>query len=328
LRRLKSSTRIDLGANIMNRPHYFRMVSFNTSYAYEFHTSSTALHNITPFKLGYTKMLETTTEFDKTLSENPAIALSFRDQFIPLIGYTFTYDNGYEKERQNRWIYQLGFSEAGNILYGIYSLCGVKGEKEILGNPFSQFVKLTNEVKYFHYFTDKLCLASRLYIGAGYAYGNASELPYSEQFYIGGANSIRAFTIRSIGPGSYRPDASNVNGFFDQTGNFKLEANIELRFPIWGSLEGATFIDAGNIWLLKEDDLRPGGKLSLHSFGREIALGTGLGLRYDIANYLVVRIDVGVPIHAPYDTGHAGYYNIEGSFWKNLRLHLAIGYPF
>ena len=164
----------------MNRPHYFRMVSFNTSYAYEFHTSSTALHNITPFKLGYTKMLETTTEFDKTLSENPAIALSFRDQFIPLIGYTFTYDNGYEKERQNRWIYQLGFSEAGNILYGIYSLCGVKGEKEILGNPFSQFVKLTNEVKYFHYFTDKLCLASRLYIGAGYAYGNASELPYSE----------------------------------------------------------------------------------------------------------------------------------------------------
>ena len=328
LRRLKSSTRIDLGANIMNRPHYFRMVSFNTSYAYEFHTSSTALHNITPFKLGYTKMLETTTEFDKTLSENPAIALSFRDQFIPLIGYTFTYDNGYEKERQNRWIYQLGFSEAGNILYGIYSLCGVKGEKEILGNPFSQFLKLTNEVKYFHYFTDKLCLASRLYIGAGYAYGNASELPYSEQFYIGGANSIRAFTIRSIGPGSYRPDASNVNGFFDQTGNFKLEANIELRFPIWGSLEGATFIDAGNIWLLKEDDLRPGGKLSLHSFGREIALGTGLGLRYDIANYLVVRIDVGVPIHAPYDTGRAGYYNIEGSFWKNLRLHLAIGYPF
>ena len=328
LRRLKSSTRIDLGANIMNRPHYFRMVSFNTSYAYEFHTSSTALHNITPFKLGYTKMLETTTEFDKTLSENPAIALSFRDQFIPLIGYTFTYDNGYEKERQNRWIYQLGFSEAGNILYGIYSLCGVKGEKEILGNPFSQFVKLTNEVKYFHYFTDKLCLASRLYIGAGYAYGNASELPYSEQFYIGGANSIRAFTIRSIGPGSYRPDASNVNGFFDQTGNFKLEANIELRFPIWGSLEGATFIDAGNIWLLKEDDLRPGGKLSLHSFGREIALGTGLGLRYDIANYLVVRIDVGVPIHAPYNTGRAGYYNIEGSFWKNLRLHLAIGYPF
>ena len=234
----------------------------------------------------------------------------------------------YEKEQKNRWVWQIGFSEAGNIFYGIYELCGVKGEKKIFGNPFSQFVKLTNEIKYYHYFTKKMCIASRLYVGAGYAYGNSQELPYSEQFYIGGANSLRAFTIRSIGPGSYRPDASNENGFFDQTGNFKLEANIEFRFPIWGDLEGAAFVDAGNIWLLKEDALRPGGELSLKSFARDIALGTGLGLRYDVANYLVVRIDVGVPIHAPYATSRTSYYNIEGSFWKNLRLHLAIGYPF
>lgn len=328
LRRLKSSTRIQLGANIMNRPHYFRMVSFNTSYAYEFHTSSTALHNITPFKLVYTKMLNSTEEFNQTLAENPAIALSFRDQFIPMIGYTFTYDNGYEKSRNNRWVWQVSATEAGNIFYGIYSLCGVKGEKEIFGNPFSQFVKLTNEVKYYHYFSHKVSIASRLYVGAGYAYGNATELPYSEQFYIGGANSIRAFTIRSIGPGSYHPAASNENGYFDQTGSFKLEANIELRFPIWGGLEGAAFVDAGNVWLLKDDSLRPGGKLALNTFGNEIALGTGIGLRYDIANYLVIRIDVGVPLHAPYDTGKAGYYNIKGSFWDNLRPHLAIGYPF
>lgn len=328
LRRLKSSTRILLGANIMNRPHYFRMVSLNTSYEYEFHSSSTALHKLTPFKLVYTKMLNSTAEFDKTLAENPAIALSFRDQFIPSLGYTFTYDNGYEKERNNRWIWQISATEAGNAFYGIYSLCGVKGVKEIFGNPFSQFVKLTNEVKYYHNFAHKLSIASRLYIGAGYAYGNATELPYSEQFYIGGANSIRAFTIRSIGPGSYHPDEADENGYFDQTGSFKLEANIEFRFPIWGDLEGATFIDAGNIWLLKEDKLRPGGKISLKSFGNEIALGTGIGLRYDIAGYLVVRIDVGIPLHAPYNTGQAGYYNIKGSFWQNLRPHLAIGYPF
>jgi len=328
LRRMKSNTRIQLGANIMNRPHYFRNVSFNASYAYEFHTSSTALHNFVPFKLVYTKMLNSTEEFDKTLAENPAIALSFRDQFIPMLGYTFTYDNGYEKERKDRWVWQISATEAGNALYGIYSMFGVSGDKKIFGNPFSQFVKLTNEVKYIHNFTDKLCIASRLYVGAGYAYGNSTEMPYSEQFYIGGANSIRAFTIRSIGPGSYRPDASDENGYFDQTGNFKFEANVELRFPIWGGLEGATFVDAGNIWLLKDDALRPGGRLTLKSFAREIALGTGIGLRYDVANYLVVRVDVGVPIHAPYDTGISSYYNIEGSFWKNLRLHLAIGYPF
>lgn len=328
MRRMKSNTRIELGANIMNRPHYFRMVSFNTSYAYEFHTSPTEMHNLTPFKLVYTKMLNSTEEFNQTLAENPAIALSFRDQFIPMIGYTYTYDNGYEKERKNRWIWQVSATEAGNVFYGIYSLCGVEGEKKIFGNPFSQFLKLTNEVKYIHFFPYDISIASRLYIGAGYAYGNATELPYSEQFYIGGANSIRAFTIRSIGPGSYHPEESNENGYFDQTGSFKFEANVELRFPIWGGLEGAAFIDAGNVWLLKEDKLRPGGKIELKTLGREIALGTGIGLRYDIANYLIVRIDVGIPLHAPYNTGKSGYYNITGSFWENLRPHLAIGYPF
>lgn len=328
LRRLKSNTNIQLGANIMNRPHYFRMVSFNTSLAYEFHTSSTALHNFTPLRLVYTRLLNSTEEFDRTLDENPAIALSFRNQFIPSIGYTFTYDNGYEGSSPNRWIWEVGATEAGNILYGIYSLCGVKGEKEIFGNPFSQFLKLTNELKYYHYFKHDICLASRFMVGAGYAYGNASELPYSEQFYIGGANSIRAFTIRSIGPGSYHPADDDGNGFLDQTGNFKLEANVELRFPIFDALQGAVFLDAGNIWLLKEDELRPGGKLTWKNFGRDIALGTGAGLRYDIAGYLVIRLDVGVPLHAPYDTGKSGYYNIAGSFWKNLRFHLAIGYPF
>ncbi len=329
MRRMKANTRIQLGGNIMNRPHYFKMVSFNTSFAYEFHTSSKAMHEFTPFKLVYTKLLDSTEEFNQTLDENPAIALSFRDQFIPSLSYTFTYDNGYNNSNnKNRWIWQISAMEAGNIFYGIYSLCGVEGEKKIFGNPFSQFIKLTNELKYYRYLPYDMCIASRLLIGAGYAYANSEELPYSEQYYIGGANSIRAFTIRSIGPGSYHPSADNKNGFFDQTGNFKLEANIEFRFPIWGDLQGAAFLDAGNIWLLKEDKLRPGGKLSWKNFGKDIALGTGLGLRYDIAGYLVVRVDVGVPLHAPYDTGKSGYYNITGSFWKNLQLHLAIGYPF
>lgn len=326
--RLISTTSIQLSGNIMNRPHYFRMFSLNLSYAYEFHTTPTHMHSWTPFKLTYTKLLSSTEAFQQKLDENPAIELSFRDQFVPMMGYTFTYDNGHESNRNNRLVWQVGATEAGNLMYGIYSLCGVDGEKKIFGNPFSQFVKLTNEVRYFHYFPHKITLASRLYLGAAYAYGNASEVPYSEQFYIGGANSVRGFTIRSIGPGSYRAPADDEYGYYDQTGNFKFEANVELRFPIWGSLEGAAFVDAGNIWLLKDDKLRPGGKLTLKSFGREIALGTGIGLRYDIAGYLVVRVDVGVPLHAPYDTGREGYYNIPGSFWRNLKLHLAIGYPF
>ncbi|MEG1522673.1 MAG: BamA/TamA family outer membrane protein, partial [Bacteroidales bacterium] len=108
--------------------------------------------------------------------------------------------------------------------------------------------------------------------------------------------------------------------------NLKLEANIEYRFPIAGSLFGALFLDAGNVWLLKADENRPGGAFSWRSFGKDVALGTGAGLRLDIT-YIVLRFDVGVPIHAPYDTGKSGYYNIN-KFWKNLGYHLAIGYPF
>ena len=109
-------------------------------------------------------------------------------------------------------------------------------------------------------------LVSRFLVGAGHAYSNSKVMPYSEQFYIGGANSIRAFTVRSIGPGSYRPNTDNPNYYFDQTANFKLEANIEFRLKIYGGLQFALFLDAGNIWLLQDDPLRPGGKLEGKTF--------------------------------------------------------------
>ncbi len=319
-------TRLQLGANLMNRPHYFRMVSFNGAVSYDFRTSQRASHSITPFKLVYTKLLNTTQAFDQTMEENPAIALSFRDQFIPSTGYTYNYDTAYGRDTENRFIWQLSAMSAGNILSGITSLLGQKGEKRILGNAFSQFVKGSAEMKYYHRFHGKHRLVCRAFIGAGHAYGNSQEMPYSEQFYIGGANSIRAFTIRSIGPGSYRPPQDDPNGYFDQTGSFKLEANLEYRFPIWKDLHGATFIDAGNIWLLKNDPLRPGGELQGKTFLNDIALGTGIGLRYDIG-ILVIRGDLGIGLHAPYNTGKRGYYNMT-SFKNSLAFHLAIGYPF
>ena len=166
---------------------------------------------------------------------------------------------------------------------------------------------------------------SRVAVGAAHAYGNSTQVPYAEQFYCGGANSVRAFTVRSIGPGSYHDPALD-DTYFDQTGTFKFEANVEYRFPIAGPLHGALFLDAGNVWLLKDDPQRPGGQLKASTFLNDIALGTGAGLRFDIG-MLVVRGDLGIGIHAPYDTGRSGYYNMT-SFGKSLAFHLAIGYPF
>ena len=169
-------------------------------------------------------------------------------------------------------------------------------------------------------------LVSRVAVGAAHAYGNSTQVPYSEQFYVGGANSIRAFTVRSIGPGSYKAPPGQPEDYFDRTGTFKFEANVEYRFPIFGPLHGALFVDTGNVWLLKDDPMRPGGTLRGKTFFRDLALGTGVGLRFDIS-MLVIRGDLGIGIHAPYDTGKSGYYNMK-SFGNSLAFHLAIGYPF
>ena len=326
-RKYGARTNFQLGADLMNRPHFFRMISFNASGSYEFQSSPVSYHNLTILKLTYNKLLNTTESFDETMDQNPAIALSFRNQFIPTINYTYIFNKSFGKRDDNRILWQTSGTQAGNILAGVMGLFGDKGEKHLFGNQFSQFVKGSTELKYYRRLWGDNWLASRFLIGAGYAYGNSTVMPYSEQFYIGGANSIRAFTIRTLGPGSYRPPQDNPNAYFDQTGDFKLEANVELRFKIVGDLHGAIFMDAGNIWLLKEDPQRPGGKLTLKSFGKDIALGTGFGLRYDIS-YIVLRADLGIGLHTPYpNPDKKGYYNLS-SFKNSLGFHLAIGYPF
>lgn len=320
-------TRINLNADLLNRPHYFKMARFGVGISYEWRATRNTLHQFTPLKLTYTKLMHTTHEFDSIMGANQAIAESFKSQYIPMLSYTYTLDKFLEREKINGINFTASLSEAGNIFSGIYALCGVKGEKKLFGTPFSQFVKGQAQLVYSRrLFKGKdQWLVSRVLIGAAHAYGNSSQVPYSEQFYIGGANSIRAFTVRSIGPGSYRAPSDQINGYFDQTGTFKFELNTEYRFPIFGFLHGAVFLDAGNIWLLKNDPDRPGGKLQGKTFLKDIALGTGVGLRADLG-MIVVRGDLGYGLHAPYYNGTPHYFNIK--FKDAFAFHLAIGYPF
>lgn len=320
-------TTISLSADILNRPHYFKMAEFNLGIDYEWSATRNSKNQLTPFKLTYTKLINTTHDFDSIMWQNPAVAQSFQSQYIPQLSYTYTLDKFLERERINGINFTATFTEAGNLFDAIYMMCGVKGRKDLFGTPFSQFVKGQAQLVYNRRLirgTDHW-LVSRVLIGAAHAYGNSTEVPYSEQFYIGGANSIRAFTVRSIGPGSYHPPHDKENGYFDQTGTFKLEMNCEYRFPIVSVLHGAVFVDAGNIWLLKHDDLRPGGLLQGKTFLRDIALGTGIGLRVDIG-MLVIRGDLGYGLHTPYSNGTGHYFNVR--FKDAFAFHLAIGYPF
>lgn len=312
----------------LNRAGYYKMLSFGGTATYTFQTSRKSRHTLTPLRLTFNVLQSTTARFDSIRDANQALYVSMQNQFIPALSYTYTRDDTNIKQRHHTW-WETSITSSGNVTSMVYALLGQsfkEKNKNLLGNPFAQFVKFTTELRKTFTVGEDMKLATRVFGGIIYAYGNSSVAPYSEQFYIGGANSIRAFTVRSIGPGTYRPKEGNMYSYIDQTGDIKLEANVEFRFPILGDIHGALFLDAGNIWLLHDDEQRPGAKFTLSDFGKQIALGTGVGLRYDL-DFLVFRLDLGVALHAPYETSKKGYYNIP-KFADGLGLHFAIGYPF
>ena len=324
----KRTSEFKLHLEKLNRASYYKMLSFGGTASYTVQTSPVSRHAFTPLRLTFNVLQSTTAKFDSIRNANQALYVSMQDQFIPAMSYTYTYDDSHFRRRRVHTWWETSVTSAGNVTSGIYALFGQpfrEKDKNLLGNPFAQFVKLTTEVRRTYRLADRLSLATRLFAGVIYAYGNSTVAPYSEQFYIGGANSIRAFTVRSLGPGSYQP-RSGMYSYIDQTGDLKLEANIELRFPIFGDLQGATFLDAGNIWLIHDDPQRPGATFSFRNLGKQIALGTGVGLRYDL-EFLVLRLDMGIGLHAPYETSRSGYYNIP-KFWDGIGWHFAIGYPF
>ena len=323
-RKFVSTTAIDLQARWQNRAGFFGRVSWSAGVNYTLQHKRNIKHEFSPLTITYDQLLHSTERFDSIANANPALYVSMRDQFVPSMSYTFSWAG---KPKYPSAL-TVSFKEASAILSSIYAIggkgYGVEG-KRLLDVPFAQFVKTT--VQYTRQFplTKRSLIATRAFGGVVYSYGNAKAAPYGELFSVGGANSIRAFGMRTIGPGSYHPETSQYS-YIDQMGDFKLETNVEYRFPIVGKLQGATFLDAGNVWLLRNSESQPGGQFRFKNFGKEIALGTGVGIRYDL-DFLVIRFDLGIGIHAPYDTGKRGYYNMP-SFGKSLGYHFAIGYPF
>ena len=211
------------------------------------------------------------------------------------------------------------------VMYRTVSNDFTDEDKEMFRNPYSQFMKLeTDFVKYWR-IAEHSTLVGHLNAGVVWSYGNSEKAPYYEQFYIGGANSVRAFNVRSIGPGQYLPTGSKYS-YIDQTGDIKFLANIEYRPRIWGDLYGALFLAAGNVWTLRSEEHSPQGQFKFGKFFKQMAVGTGVGVRYDMGMF-VIRVDWGVGLHVPYETSKKGFYNID-SFKNSHSLHLTVGYPF
>lgn len=317
------TTTLKLSSDIINRAGFFRRHVVSGEWTYALQTSPTSRHQLSPLVFSYEYMRSTTATFDSIMEANPYLYYTMRDRFVPKLQYIYTYTSPASYRNPIWW--QTTVSEAGNILSLGYMAAGNKWndkDKRLFGNPYAQFLKFETEFVKTWRISDRSTIVAHLDGGLVWSYGNSSGAPYSEQFYVGGANSIRAFTVRYVGPGSYHnPDGKNIS-YLDQTGDIRLLANLEYRPRLLGSLYGAVFIDAGNVWNFKEND-RPGGAFKLKNVPKEMALGTGVGLRYDL-DFLVIRVDWGIGLHVPYKSG---FYNV-GSFKDSQSLHFAIGYPF
>lgn len=323
--RFPSSTSFSLSADWLNRSGYYNLFSFSAAMTYSWQKTRQSRHTLTPISLTYNRLLRSTHSFDSIMQARPSLQVSMQDRMVPAIEYTYAYTQG--RRHRNPLTWQLNIKEAGALTSAVWAAAGHRfneKDKQIFNNPFAQFIKVSTELHNNFKLTQSLRLVTRLMGGVVYAYGNSDVVPYSDQFYCGGANSIRAFTIRSVGPGRF-VSRGNRYSYMDQTGDIKLEGNVELRFPVFGSLSGALFMDAGNIWLLRSDRNRPGGTLKADRFLSDLALGTGAGLRYDL-DFLVVRLDMGVALHDP-AANHSGYFS-TGRPWDRFAFHLAIGYPF
>lgn len=323
-RRALSSTQFQLNARWLNRANYFGRVSFSFKMNYAYQKKRHVKHAFTPVRLDYDMQLHTTARFDSIMNANQALYVSMRDQFVPSMEYTYTWASLHHAPRT----VTVNIKEAGNVTSLIYQALGknlTDRDKRLFSVPFAQYLKASAQYTHLFRLTPRSGIATRIFGGAILCYGNSRTAPYNDLFNVGGANSIRAFAVRSIGPGRYHPAKSEYS-YIDQNGDLKLEANVEYRFPIVGNLYGAAFLDAGNVWLMRKEESRPEGHFKLSRLGRDLALGTGVGLRYDL-DFIVVRFDLGIGLHAPYETGHSGYYNMP-KFGKTLGYHLAVGYPF
>lgn len=332
------STLAKLSTNIIHRPSYYKMHVVSGEWTYRWQTSAQSAHEFSPFTVKYQFMNSHTQAFDSVMQKNPYLKVTMQDFFIPEMRYTYTYTSPANLLHPIRW--ETTIAESGNVTSLFMTLAGKSWndkDKKLFKNPYSQFLKIETDLSKTWTLSSSSKLVGHINAGLIYAFGNSDWLPNTEMFYVGGANSIRAFPVRGLGPGRFQGHSDKAISYLMQNGDIKFVCNLEYRRRLFGNLHAALFFDAGNIWNF-HDNITTGSssistgfktedtKLHFKDFFTDIALGSGIGIRYDL-DFLILRLDWGIGLHVPYDTGHSGYFNI-GSFKNCQTLHFAIGYPF
>ncbi|MFT4204567.1 MAG: BamA/TamA family outer membrane protein [Chitinophagaceae bacterium] len=331
-----AQTKVQMSYEFYTRSSQYTLNSFNTSYGFVWRQSELKEHQLNVLSFTYVRPTHITDAFQLALDTNVILRRSIEKQFI--IGSTYNYNystlNSAASERKkHNFFLNANLDLSGNLL-GIITGADVNKDKEkkLFGTPFSQYIR--GEVSFAHYMKvgRNATLASRVIGGLGYSWGNSTTMPFSRSFFVGGPNDLRAFSIRSLGPGSYYAGNPRSAQYYlgDQPGDMKLELNTELRKKLFSIVQGAVFVDAGNTWLIRNDPTRPGGRFS-NQFYKQVAIGSGAGLRFDVS-VLVLRVDVGVPLRGPVSASDGFLWHFRNMSWSwvqsNWIWNIAIGYPF
>tara|TARA_R110002111_G_scaffold27081_4_gene58306 strand:- start:14584 stop:16824 length:2241 start_codon:yes stop_codon:yes gene_type:complete len=320
-------TKTSIGLNYLSRSQLYTLLSGTGQFGYSWNANRFITYQFNPISVSYTRLSNTTAEFDAILEENSYLEQSFDQQFISGMTFSFTYNEMVDANDPNQFYLNTSLDVAGNSI----SLLGqetTSGEpKEFLGLEYAQYAKADLDLRFhLNFGKDRAqTLATRLFAGYGLPYGNSDVIPYVKQYFSGGPYSVRAFKTRSLGPGTYddeNDDDSDVT-YFDQTGNIRLEANVEYRFPLFSYFKGAVFADAGNVWNSKTNSVFDGEDKFTSNFINEFGMGAGFGLHIDVQGF-VIRFDLAAPFHDPSLA--------EGQRWDfkydEPVLNFAIGYSF
>ncbi|TDD98769.1 translocation and assembly module lipoprotein TamL [Flavobacterium cellulosilyticum] len=326
-------TKATVRYEFQKRIQLYALNSFKTSFGYIWKEDIRKEHQLNVVDITFVSPNNVTAAYRENILADASLGKAIEKQLIFGPTYSYTFTNRMLKFKKNTFYFNGKADLAGNVTGLLLGANIKRGDTiKVFDVPFSQYVKLETDFRHYLKLGNESELASRIIVGAGFAYGNSNTLPTTKQFVVGGTNSIRAFRARSLGPGSYNAPIISNSFLPEQSADLKLEFNTEYRAQIYGLMKGALFVDAGNIWLLNADPNKPGAEIS-KNFMKQIAVGAGAGLRFDFS-FLILRTDLAFPLRKPYlpegkrwviDAIDFG----SGSWRKeNLILNIAIGYPF
>ena len=331
--KILASTEFSTSFNYQERPEYTRVIAgVGWRYLWSERANKTR-HTFNLLDLNYVNLPKSKSNFLDSIS-NPILRYSYEDHFIMRMGYSFYHSNKNDaspiSKRYQPDVYtiRVAAETAGNLMYGISNIIGQKkenGSYKVFGINYSQYFKVDADYSYTHSFNPRSSLAFHVGAGAAVPYGNSSVVPFEKRFYAGGANSVRGWGVRTLGPGSYYA-TNSVNSFIYQCGDVRFDMNLEYRAKLFWVIELGAFIDAGNIWTIKDYEDQPGGVFKFNKFYEQIALGYGLGIRLDFT-YFLLRLDFGMKAHNP--ASHQEHWPLFHPRWKrDSAVHFSVGYPF